>query len=304
MGIAVWLRELRAEFLTASIVPVILAAAVARYETGGIDPLLFVLTLAGVVFLHLGANTANDYFDHLSGNDALNVDYVRPFTGGSRLIQQGLISPGSVIVTSILFFAAALTIGVVLTMIRGPLVLALGLAGVLFGFFYTAPPLSFASRGLGELTVGLSFGVLAVSGTYFVQTGTVTAGCIVASLAPTFLIIAVIVINEFQDSSADARVGRRTLVVRAGTRKAVALYGAVILLSYVSIIIGTAADLLPPLTLIALATAPLALKAIATARAHHASPAALAPANALTIIIHLSCGLLMAIGIFAAGSGA
>ncbi len=302
-GITVWLKELRAEFLTASIIPVILATSVVRYEAGAVDPLLFALTLVGVVFLHIGANTANDYFDHLSGNDIINVNYVRPFTGGSRLIQKGLISPRSVIATAIFFFAAALIIGIVLTVIRGPVVIVLGLAGILFGFFYTAPPLNFASRGLGELIVGLSFGLLIVVGTYYVQTGTVSTGCIVASLPPTFLVIAIILINEFQDSNADARVGRRTLVVRTGTRKAVALYGTITLLSYVAIVVGVVTDLLPPLTLIALATAPLAIKAISTARSFHASPKELAPANGITILVHLSCGLLMAIGYFIAGRG-
>lgn len=302
-GLSIWLKELRAEFLTASVVPVLLAVSIVRYETGSIDPLLFALTLIGVVFLHLGANIANDYFDHLSGNDILNVNYVRPFTGGSRLIQEGLISPKTVIVTSIAFFAAGVLVGAVLTIIRGPVVLVLGLIGMLSGFFYTAPPVRLAARGLGEFVVGLNFGLLTIIGTYFVQTGTVSAGCIVASLPLTFLITSVILINEFQDSNADARVGRRTLVVRTGTQRSVTLYGAVTLLSYVPIIMGVVIDLLPALTLIALATVPLAIKAISTARAHHSSPKELAPANAITILIHLSTGLLMAVGYVLAGTG-
>ncbi|MCK4237384.1 MAG: prenyltransferase, partial [Candidatus Krumholzibacteria bacterium] len=211
--INIWFKEFRAEFLTASVIPVLLATAVARHETGLFDTFLFVMTLAGVVFLHLGTNIANDFFDHLSGNDILNTQYVRPFTGGSRLIQDGLITPRAVIMTSIAFFAAAVIVGIVLTMIRGPVILLFGLAGIVSGYFYTAPPLRFANRGLGETIVGVNFGLLIVMGTYYVQTGSISGGCIVASLPLTFLVASVILINEFQDSTADALAGKRTLVV-------------------------------------------------------------------------------------------
>jgi len=281
--VTVWLKELRTEFLTASVVPVLLSTAVSRYETGAFDPLLFALTLAGIVFLHLGTNVANDYFDHLSKNDILNVRYVRPFTGGSRLIQEGLISPRTVLVTSISFFIAALVIGIILTVMRGPLVLAFGLAGLISGFFYTAPPLYFAHRGIGEFLVGINFGLLTVIATYYVQTGSISSGCIVASLPLTFLIASVIIINEFQDSEADAR-------------RAVILYAVVSLLGYLPILLGTATGLLPPLTLIGMATLPLIVKAIITARLYYNESKKLVPANASTILSHMLTGLLIAAG--------
>jgi 1,4-dihydroxy-2-naphthoate octaprenyltransferase len=294
--VTVWLKELRTEFLTASVVPVLLATAVSRYETGAFDSLLFALTLAGIVFLHLGTNVANDYFDHLSKNDILNVRYVRPFTGGSRLIQEGLISPRTVLVTSISFFVAAMVIGIILTVMRGPLVLAFGLVGMISGFFYTAPPLCFAHRGIGEFLVGINFGLLTVIATYYVQTGSISSGCIVASLPLTFLIASVIIINEFQDSEADARVGKRTLVVRLGLRRAVTLYAVVSLLGYLPILLGTATGLLPPLTLIGMATLPLIVKAIITARLYYNESKKLVPANASTILSHMLTGLLIAAG--------
>lgn len=292
----VWLMELRAEFLTASVTPVLLAAALARHETGGIDPALFVLTLAGAVFLHLGTNTANDYFDHRSGNDEANVWYVRPFTGGSRLIQEGLISPRTVLVTSLSFFAAGLAIGIALAIIRGPLILLLGIVGAVSGYFYVAPPLRLAHRGLGEIAVGLNFGLLIVMGAYYVQTGSITSECIVASLPLTCLIAAVVIINEFQDSAADGSVGKRTLVVRLGTRRAVVLFGAVSLLAYLPIVIGAATGFIPPLVLIGLATLPFTVKAIRTASLHHDASRELAPANASTILSHILTGILMAVG--------
>lgn len=297
----IWLKELRAEFLSASVIPVLLATAIVYYETGGIDPLLFALTLAGAVFLHLGTNVANDYFDHLSGNDPLNTRYVRPFTGGSRLIQKGLISARAVLATSVSFFTAGMIVGVVLAVIRGPAVLLFGFAGLLSGYFYTAPPLRLAHRGIGELIVGLNFGLLIVMGTCYVQTGRLSAGCIIASLPLTLLIMAVIVINEFQDSEADGLSGKRTLVVRLGTRRSVRLFGAVTLLSYVPVAVGMARGLLPPLALLGLATLPLALKALHTARKHHDESIELAPANALTIAAHMLTGLLMSAGYLISG---
>ena len=295
-SISIWLKELRLAFLTASVTPVLLATAIVRHETGSIDWFLFALTLTGAVCLHLGTNTANDYFDHRSGNDPANTRFVRPFTGGSRLIQEDLISPRAVLVTALAFFAAGFGIGIVLTVLRGPLVLVLAFVGLVSGYFYTAPPLRLAHRGLGELTVGVNFGLLIVMGTYYVQTGRVSAESIAASIPLTLLIAAVIIINEFQDSAADGAVGKRTLVVRLGTGRGVALFGAVTLAAYIPVIIGAATGFFPRLTLIALVTIPLILRAIMTARQHHDATNELAPANAATITSHLLTGILMTVG--------
>lgn len=295
-SVKTWLEELRLAFLTASVMPVLLATAIVRHETGSIDWLLFALTLAGAVFLHIGTNVANDYFDHRSGTDPANIRFVRPFTGGSRLIQEGLISPGAVLATSLCFFAAGLGIGVVLAVLRGPVVLLFGVVGLVSGYFYTAPPLRLSHRGLGELIVGVNFGLLIVMGTYYVQTGRFSVESIVASLPLTCLIAAVIIINEFQDSAADGGAGKRTLVVRLGTERSVALFGVVSLLAYIPIIIGAATGLFPRLTLIGLATIPLVIRAIRTARLHHDATGELAPANASTILSHLFTGILMTVG--------
>ena len=103
--VKIYIKELRAEFLTASVLPVLVAITLSYYEKGTFNLWLFILTLAGVIFLHLGTNVANDYFDHKSGNDEINRNFVRPFTGGSRLIQDGLLSPNTVLTMSILFFS-------------------------------------------------------------------------------------------------------------------------------------------------------------------------------------------------------
>ena len=128
-----------------------------------------------------------------------------------------------------------------------------------------------------------------------------TSAAIVASLPVTLLVAAIIIINEFQDSNADARVGKRTLVVRLGTRKGSVLFAAVVLAAYACLIAGVLVRLLPVHTLIALISLPFALKAIAAARRHHDATTALAPANAMTILSHLLTGLLMFAGYLWAG---
>lgn len=298
---SILIKELRAEFLPASVVAVFLGTAIAHMRTGAFDPLLFALTLAGLVFIHLGTNVANDYFDHRSGNDAFNTEFVRPFTGGSRLIQENLLSPRSVLILSVSLIAAALAVGAALAALRGPYVILFGVVGIASGIFYTAPPVNLASRGLGELFIGLNFGVLTVSGSYFVQTRAVSREIVVASLPLAILIAAVVFINEFQDMNADARAGKRTLVVRMGIPKASKIYGWIMLSSFVPVLFGAISGLMPRTTLIALGALPFAIKAIAVAREKHGSPKEMAPANALTIVCHALTGALLTIGYLIAG---
>ena len=297
----IWLKELRAEFLTASVTPVLLGAAIAYSRDGVFDGFLFILTLAGIICIHLASNVSNDYFDNLSGNDSLNTQLVRPFSGGSRMIQEGLLSPRAVLAISIVFWAASIAIGAALIVLRGPVVLLFGAIGILCGYFYVAPPVYFARRGLGELVVGLNIGFLPVIGAYYVQTGSVTRESIVAGLPLFGLMAAVLFINEFPDMNADARVGKRTLVVRMGRLKASRFYAVLTLASYVPLVAGVATRLMPPATLLGLIPIILVLKAIDTTRKHYDEPKKLAPANALTILLHSLTGLLMAAGYLIGG---
>jgi len=294
-GISAILRELRAPFLTVSVIPVLLAAALAHHETGGWRPVLFLLSLAGAVFLHLGANIINDWFDHLSGNDAANVDYAAPFTGGSRMIQKGLLPPRTVLAMALGFFAAASAVGVIIAFEAGWPVIAFGLAGLFLGIAYTAPGVMLAARGLGEVAIFLAFGLI-TAGAYYVQTGTVTFHCVVASLPPAMMTTAIILINEFQDSAADAATGKDTLVVRLGRRRAVPVFAAILLGAYLPVLAGVLSGMMPPWTFISTATLPIALRATGTAFRSFDSPGALSAANAATIICHFLTGALLVAG--------
>lgn len=289
----VWLEELRVPFLTGSVLPVIVGALVAWKSHNVFDWPLFLLTLFGIMFIHLGTNIGNDYFDHLNGNDAANTEYVRPFSGGSRLIQKGLLRPWQVLAASLLFFAFAAVIGLYLTKLLGPVILFLGIIGVLSGFFYSAPPLKLASRGFGELFVGLNFGVLVTLGSYFVQVGSFAWEPGLVSLPLAFLITAILYINEFPDYKADKAVGKNTLVVRLGREKAVLGYDLLMLFVFIPIVISVLLGLISPFSLLILLVVPRALRAVKMAKLNFDQPLKLIPANADTIMCHLQCGLLL-----------
>lgn len=298
-----WLLAVRAPFLTASLVPVLLGGAVAWATRDALNWGLFFAALIAGALLHLAVNVYNDYFDHRSGNDPLNVDFVRPFSGGSRAIQMGLLSPLETISGAVLLSAVSAGIGAYLAWAAGPWVLAFGVAGLISGVFYVARPFNWASRGVGELMVGLNFGTLMTLGSYYVQTGRVDWTPAIASIPAGALIAAVLYVNEFPDFIADRAVGKRTWVVRLGRQRAVIGYAFLMAVPYITVPVGVAFGVLPVQALIAMLTLPFSLRAVQCAAQHHSQPLELAPANALTIISHLATGLLLTLAFVWDGSG-
>ena len=291
-----WVVKLRAPFFTADLVPVCLGAAIAWALTGTFNLWYFLLTLVGAICLNAGTNMTNDYFDHTWGSDKVNTEFANPFTGGSRVIQMGIVKPRTMLWQGIGFFALGSLIGLVLTFTRGPWVLWLGIIGVFAGYFYTAPPFRLVRRGVGELLIGLSFGPLMVLGSYYVQTQTASWEPVIASLPVGLLIALVVWINQFQDTPADAAVGKNHWVVRLGRRRAAAVYGLSLVATYLLLVAGVVFGVVTPFALLGLLTLPIALKAYHVAQAHYDHPQELVPANAGTIQIHLLTGLLIALG--------
>lgn len=290
-----WLEALRAEFLTATLVPVVLGTVLARDETGSLHPAAFVLGLIGACCLHLGANLTNDYFDDRSGND--NHGKGTPFSGGSQVIQQGRLPARHVLVAAYTCFALGSSIGLALAMWLNRFgILGIGLLGALLGYFYTAQPLRIGYRGAGELCTGFVFGPLITLGAYELQTGTISARSAVVSLFPALLISLVLLINEFPDRANDARVGKRTLVVRIGTAGALRVFRAGMAILYLLLPVMVAAGCLPLTCLVCLVTLPLAWRILQRAREGNAVPL---DVNRNTIILHLTFGLLLAAGIAA-----
>jgi 1,4-dihydroxy-2-naphthoate octaprenyltransferase len=207
-----------------------------------------------------------------------------------------LLTPREVLGGALLFFAIATSIGVYLSLMNGPIVIALAMIGLVSGFFYTAPPFNWASRGAGEALVGVNFGALMTLGAYYVQTQTLSLEPIVAAIPLSLLIAAVLYINEFPDYVADKAVGKRTLVVRLGRVKAAYGYALIVFSAYASIILSALFGVTPAYTLLALIPLPLAVEAVRHAAKFHSESLKLVSANAVTITLHLMTSLLVSVG--------
>ena len=299
----IWLAEMRAPFLTGAIVPVILGTCVAWASSGIFLLDLFLLTLIAGVFIHIASNIANDYYDHKSGTDDSNVDFVRPFTGGSRIIQRGWMSPREVFAEAMVFFILGGGIGLYLAYTRGIEILVIGVIGVGSGFFYTAPPFRFVSRGYGEVFIGLNFGVLMTLGAYFVQTQVLAWEAVYPSIPVAILITAVLYINEFPDHDADRDAGKRTIVVRLGRQKAAKGYVILMASVYLSIILFIILSLTNWYTILGIATIPAAVLGSRYALAHYDYSLRLIPAYASTVFNHLFTGLFLALSYILLGLG-
>lgn len=295
MKLKTWLAELRAPFFTASVIPVILGTAIAFQVTGKFQWLFFLAALFGGMLLHAGANVANDYFDYKNNSDNINTEFIRPFTGGSRMIQKGMMLPKEVLTESFVCFFLAALIGAWLIYHLGTTILWLGLIGAFSGFFYTAPPFKLVSRGIGEIFIGLNFGVLMTLGAYFVQTGELSWLPVIASIPVALLVTGILYINEFPDYNADKESGKLHMVARLGRGRAAKGYIALIIFVYLSIVISVILGIMPVWSLAVLITLPLAIKAVKTAGTYYDQPDKLSPANAATIQLHLSIGLILAI---------
>ena len=292
---SLFFRVTRLPFLIATVVPTLLGAAVAAYH-GIFDPLLFILTLIGVAAIHLGLNMANDYYDTKLGADNVNTTPT-PFSGGSRALQYGLITPSAAVAMFSSFYALGLGIGLYLAITRGLVpILSLMLLGFILSFFYTAPPLKLAYRGVGEIAVGVGFGPVIVLGSYYVQTQGFHIAPLLASLPVGILIALILYANEIPDKRADALAGKRTLVVRLDDQTVMKLYKALIALVYAIIVLTFAAGYAPFTTLLALLTIPTARKAVKQISETYGNPYYMIPGLATNIKLATTTGLLLAVG--------
>src|SRR6185436_5909151 len=254
------LRSTRLPFLTATIIPVVLGIAIAASH-GAFDLWAAALTVIGASFVQLGLNVANDVFDSVQGADDANVTPTQ-FSGGSRVIQYGLVSLRQMATLATVFYLLAGLIGLVLLATRGSTaLLVIGVVGFIVSLGYTAPPLKFVYRGLGEIAVAIGFGPLMLLGAYVVQTGGALAWePFVASVPVAVLVALILYVNEIPDRRGDARVGKRTLPVRWSRETVIAIYQVAAVAAYAIVVIGVVVGLLPIPALLALLSAPLALQ--------------------------------------------
>jgi len=211
----VWMLAARPATLPAAVVPVLVGTGAALHGTHTLDLRIFVPTLLASLLIQIGTNFANDVFDFRRGADT--ADRLGPL----RVTQGGLVTPRQVLAATFVTFGIALLIGLYLVAIGGWPILAIGLICVLSGLLYTGGPWPFGYHGLGDLVCFLTFGVLAVIGTAYLYTLSVTSLDLWASIPVACLVTAILIVNNLRDIDTDRRVGKTTLAVvlgRTGTR--------------------------------------------------------------------------------------
>lgn len=291
-----WMVVTRAPFLSASIIPVLVAGAYAA-QTQSFSWLPFLLSLVGAASVHIAANTWNDMYDWQSGADKINHDYFLPYSGGSRAIELGLITEQGLMRIALGALGVALAAGLAIAALGSPIVLPLGLVGAAAAWAYTAPPLRLiARRGLGELLIGIAFGPLLSVGAVAAMTGQIDPVAALLGVPVGLLTTAILWINEFPDAPSDALAGKNHLVVTIGTSAARWGYAALLLGAYGVLGLLVASGSLQPAALLAMLTLPLAARALHVLFREYRSRR-LVRANVGTILLQGAFGFALAIGI-------
>jgi 1,4-dihydroxy-2-naphthoate polyprenyltransferase len=217
----IWLMAARPKTLPVGLAPVLVGTALA--DTAGVFHLLrFVAALLGALFIQVGANLSNDYSDARRGADA--EDRLGPV----RVTAGGLVPPRQVLIATYVTFGLAILCGVYLIAVAGWQLLLVGAASIVAGVLYTGGPRPYGYEGLGELFVFLFFGIVAVAGSFFVQTEQLVWEAFALAVPVGLLASAVLVVNNVRDLETDRRAGKRTLAVRLGRERARILYAAMV----------------------------------------------------------------------------
>lgn len=295
-----WLAT-RPQFVLASLVPALIGQSAAVYDGASYDPVAGMVTIVGVMAIHAGANAFNDCHD--VDSDSINRDHISPFSGGSRVLQRGLLTPGQQQILALVLIAFGMLCGLWLLRFAGIGLLWVGVGGIFLAWAYSAPPLRLSGRGLGEMTVGAAFGILVPLGSYMVLAGQAAWSAVAAGLPYALLISAVLIAAQFPDRMADARSGKRNWIVRLGPERGRVLYAAVAVLAWGSLIVLVAAGAMPSAVALALPAATFSAMAMRSLWAGGDS-ARFKAAVQNTIAAALVGGLAISLGlIIAAWSG-
>jgi 1,4-dihydroxy-2-naphthoate octaprenyltransferase len=294
--VARYFAATRPAFLSASLMACFIGLATIYHDAVALDATLATVTLLFALLAHAGTNVLNDYYDELNGTDSQNVERVFPFTGGSRFIQNGVLT-----LTQTRNFGFALMAGVAvagfwLMAHSAPQLVYVGLAGLFIGWAYSAPPFKLNSRGWGELCVAAGFLAITV-GTDFVQRKGFDPAPFIAGLSYALLVTNLLYINQFPDRSADTAAGKLHWVARLDVSSARWGYVLIALSAYGWLLLCVVLGWLPELVLWALLAAPLSLKAARRLLQHAAQPQQLGEAIKLTIAAMMAHGTLLSLGL-------
>ncbi len=243
-----WYQASRPPFFIATVIPLTLGGVLAAQQ-GVWDTTRWLVVLLASFFVHLNTNLANDYFDHALGAD--DGDSI----GGSRAIQKGLISLAQYRIALVLLYFLGLCGGLWLLWDTRLLWL---IPVMLFSFFsslfYTAPPVKYGYRALGELLVFINMGPVMVAGTYGVLAETIPADVVFLSIPTGIMVAMILFYQSLPDMETDAAVGKRTLAVRLGKGGALFVFRLFYLAAVGSIMLLAVYDMLPAIALVSAAT--------------------------------------------------
>jgi len=287
-----WLQAVRAFSFTASMLPVLLGAAIAMHYTGEVTWLLLPVALICSLLLHAGTNTISDYYDYKNNVD---TDYSY---GSSRVIVEGLLPAKSLLTAGVIAFAIAALLGVILIAARGWPVLVLGVIGLLGGFFYTAKPFAYKYIALGDLLVFILMGPLMVVGSDFVLTGQFHTTALIASMPIGCLVAAILSANNLRDIKHDTQAGIKTLANVLGHNGARIEYYILLVSAYLAVAAMVATQILSMWSLLVFLSLPIALKRIKLV--HRTKPediVSIAQLDVQTAQLHLLFGILLAAGV-------
>ena len=294
--LADWVNGARPRTLVASVAPVVVGTAAA----GRASVWRTLAALAVGLGLQIGVNFANDYQDGMRGIDTDERQ------GPQRLTSSGLASPRSVLLAALASIAVAGVAGLALAVATSLWLIPIGAAAMLALWFYSGGPRPYGSLGLGEVMVFAFFGLMATAGTAYVQAERIPAAAWWSSAAMGFLAVAILEANNLRDISTDSVAGKRTLAVRLGHRRARALYRALVVAAFATIMLGVATGIadarygLSQWALLALAAWPLAIRPMEAVGS--AEGRALVPVLVGTAQLQLVFGALLALGLWLAAT--
>jgi 1,4-dihydroxy-2-naphthoate octaprenyltransferase len=286
-SVRIWVMAARVRTLPAAVAPVLVGTSLAIHD-GEFDGLAFACALLGALFIQVGTNLSNDYSDARRGADT--EDRLGPV----RVTAGGLVPPRDVLIATYVSFGLAVLCGIYLIAVAGPVLLLIGAASILAGVLYTGGPRPYGYEGLGELFVFLFFGVVAVTGSYYVQIQHLPWQAFALAVPVGLIASAILVVNNVRDLETDRRAGKRTLAVRLGRERTRILYAAMLAVAYLSL--GVVAAGLTAWVLLPWLTLPLARSLIAVVRTRADGPA-LNRALAATGMLQLLFCLLLSAGV-------
>ncbi len=254
------------------------------------------LTILGIFAIEVAKNASGEIFDFDSGTDlAIGADDRSPFSGGKRVLVDGLLTRGETIAISAIGYALGLAAGFTIVWLREPGILWIGLVGVACAYLYHAPPAKLSYRGLGEIAVAICYGPLVALGTFLVQRGS-GGGLVVLTAIPLGLLIAAFLwINEFPDYLADRAAGKRTLVVRLGRKAASRVFAVIVFTAFAMLAVLPLMGAPKEVWLGAVALLP-GLKAARMLMQQPEWTSAIIPAQSRTLVTFLLCALGVGLG--------